>query len=812
MRFYIIEQNARSEGGHYYPYTLCIGAAAQRLGYEVVILHNRSFHGTWHIPGVTQLDPFTLGWADAEGLDAAQWGARSISKSFEAAVRHMPPRRGDHVLFHTVGYAEILDLVDHFAWTLDRHDRPICHILLRYDPWPMENNAETFRQRLKTITTSHALAETMRFYSDTEQLVEAFAALTGLPFSLVPIPFDQAMLKRKMRESEAERSGAITCTYLGDARLEKGYGLLLDAIREVRVLKHLHGKVRFVLQSNFNVPGGEPGLKETRDALATMPNVELTFQPLDEDAYYTLLAEADIVIIPYEANAYRARSSGVLVQARAAGKPIVTTAQSWMASQVGPDHAVVYDENRSLGSALLEAIASYDDLARHARDRAPAAQIEASPDHFVSTLVSATAPPLPFALCKRILVVMNGDAMVLCNGASRVALAQLRYLQLAGYKTCALFVGYNPEGIAKDISDWKRRLFEQVNRFDLERVFVTLPSRLTFQPGDRAPGPQSIEADLETHRLLDFSADLVSFVRRERINAILLNYITTLPIVDALGLADTPVICEMHDIQSLQKAIYGGRHVHNDDLECEMLLLDRCRHLISLNPHETRFVQDHLPHKPVTTRSIFFVTSPEEELAGTVPSRSGPTRVDGSRDAAIVEATDLLFVGSNHLPNIRGLQWFIEDVFVGDLDRRGTTLLVAGSVTAGGNWRTSPQIRYLGHVETVAPLYSSAKIAILPVLEGAGGPIKTMEALFYGVPMVATPTAMRGIPPDMQAGVIVVEDAAGFRNAIVNLLGGEEQRLLRAQAARKAAVELCNISEYSRAMDQILQDAVRPLR
>ena len=64
---------------------------------------------------------------------------------------------------------------------------------------------------------------------------------------------------------------------------------------------------------------------------------------------------ADLVLIPYSAQSYRYRSSGVLVEAMAAGKPVVTTAGSWMAAQLTPQNAILFDDPKDLGRAIAKA-------------------------------------------------------------------------------------------------------------------------------------------------------------------------------------------------------------------------------------------------------------------------------------------------------------------------------------------------------------------------------------------------------------------------------------------------------------------------
>ncbi len=76
-------------------------------------------------------------------------------------------------------------------------------------------------------------------------------------------------------------------------------------------------------------------------------------------------------------------------------------------------------------------------------------------------------------------------------------------------------------------------------------------------------------------------------------------------------------------------------------------------------------------------------------------------------------------------------------------------------------WEASdPRIEVTGWVESLAGLYAQADCVVVPITEGAGSSFKFIEALAYGVPVVATPQAARGL--GVAAGVHYLEghDAA----------------------------------------------------
>jgi len=102
-----------------------------------------------------------------------------------------------------------------------------------------------------------------------------------------------------------------------------------------------------------------------------------------------------------------------------------------------------------------------------------------------------------------------------------------------------------------------------------------------------------------------------------------------------------------------------------------------------------------------------------------------------------------------------------------------------------------PRIEVHGFVEDLPGVYAAAGCALVPLLESGGSPLKLIEAMAYGLPIVATPLAAGGVD-GLQSGVHYLEGdgADGFATAIVRALSG------RAGAIGAAARKLAE-SDYS---------------
>ena len=127
-----------------------------------------------------------------------------------------------------------------------------------------------------------------------------------------------------------------------------------------------------VVQSNVNVPRGEPGIAAARDFLSTVPSVTLLRHAISEQEYNDYLSSADLIVLPYQVDRYISRTSGILAEALCAGVPAVVPQGTWLADQVRRHGAgIIYDGLNPDGpaEAVAAALRSINVLRSRADDR-----------------------------------------------------------------------------------------------------------------------------------------------------------------------------------------------------------------------------------------------------------------------------------------------------------------------------------------------------------------------------------------------------------------------------------------------------------
>ena len=192
------------------------------------------------------------------------------------------------------------------------------------------------------------------------------------------------------------------------------------------------------------------------------------------------------------------------------------------------------------------------------------------------------------------------------------------------------------------------------------------------------------------------------------------------------------------------------------------LLVDRAVAAVDLNvcisEEEAAYVRGVQGSAPVR------VLEPRAPL--TVPTAA---TLDGRRDLVFVAG----WMAGPSSPNVDAIVWFVERVL--PLVRSQVPwarVRVTGATPP-------PQVRALaadgvkvcGYVDDLGAAYAGARAVIAPIRVGAGVKLKTVEALEYGVPTVATTVGAEGIDlGDHTNALVVTDEESAFAAAVVELL------------------------------------------
>jgi hypothetical protein len=194
-------------------------------------------------------------------------------------------------------------------------------------------------------------------------------------------------------------------------------------------------------------------------------------------------------------------------------------------------------------------------------------------------------------------------------------------------------------------------------------------------------------------------------------------------------------------------------------------------------------------------------------LAGErIATRYVPNVVDTARIAPVAPggAGRLLFVADfAYAPNYEALGFLTREVMPALWEHHPEVRLraVGRGLPAdadGAGIGTDRRIDTPGFVEDLARAYGAADIVLVPLLRGGGSPLKFVEGLAYGLPVVASAHAARLLEDGVGGrDFVVAADARAFAASIGGLLEDPARAAEVGAAGRALAVRSYSIDHLS---------------
>jgi O-antigen biosynthesis protein len=178
----------------------------------------------------------------------------------------------------------------------------------------------------------------------------------------------------------------------------------------------------------------------------------------------------------------------------------------------------------------------------------------------------------------------------------------------------------------------------------------------------------------------------------------------------------------------------------------------------------------------------------------------------------LVERRGLVFLGNfRHPPNVDALAFLAE--VLARLDpailHRHPLDIVGNALEAHmlGALRGRPGVRAVGWVPAVEPYLGRARVALVPLRQGAGTKAKMIQSLLAGTACVSTSLGVEGMGLTHGREVLVADDPAAFAAAIEQLVHDDEAWLALSSCGRQA-IERDHGREAVRSMFHAALDAV----
>ena len=165
-----------------------------------------------------------------------------------------------------------------------------------------------------------------------------------------------------------------------------------------------------------------------------------------------------------------------------------------------------------------------------------------------------------------------------------------------------------------------------------------------------------------------------------------------------------------------------------------------------------------------------------------------------ARPAVRREVATVVFAGNlGYFANVDAVRWFVATAWGAvHAQEPAARLRLVGArpdPSLASLARATPGVELVGRVDDLAAELARATVAVAPLRAGTGHPLKVLEAMAAGTPVVCTTRAFGGIGATAGRHAFVEDTGPGLAAAVVRLLrdGVERQALAAAARAHVAA-------------------------
>ena len=330
-RLYLSDHLLNDVVGHHLGYNLALADAARGMGVPVELVTHRQFDsdlasGFEVIPLFHTDHRFAPPSLISQSQRMLSWLASWSACRFAWDLKGLPPMRSSDAVF-----AQMLaprHFLEWLKWFRRQSTPPVLFLHLGYSPEKFSSPEIA----LTIASLGRKLQDRVFLVTDSEKLAPAFESILDESVHYLPhiISYDFPCPVSR------EGSQPLVIFVPGNARREKGFVEVCQAVKllgddgnnyALSFVIQCHDPDAIcgeILQSGICKEEGGDRIK----------GIEWIESPLSDDEYIRLLAQADVILMPYHLDCYARRTSGIFCEARVLGKPVITTRGSWAGDRV----------------------------------------------------------------------------------------------------------------------------------------------------------------------------------------------------------------------------------------------------------------------------------------------------------------------------------------------------------------------------------------------------------------------------------------------------------------------------------------------
>ena len=285
----------------------------------------------------------------------------------------------------------------------------------------------------------------------------------------------------------------------------------------------------------------------------------------------------------------------------------------------------------------------------------------------------------------------------------------------------------------------------------------------------------------------------------------------------------TTRLVDTHDVLHLRCQQFrdrGFEHWINIDRREEANALSKFDTVVAIQDDEAKLITEMIADLNPQSKVI---------VCGHIPNVPGSTKIELEKPVASNDSSTMTigYLASTNASNIMAIEWFLQEVwkplFELPANQKRLLLKIGGTICQPLKQLIDDQaianVELLGRIEYLASFYNSVDLAINPVEFGTGLKIKTVEAIGFGKPILATQQGVVGLhnlnlEVDHKSdnsgvpAVNVCETADEFRSELLLLVGNEKELNQRTVAAQQLAQSLFSDHQVYSSLKQCLLDGM----
>ena len=355
QRLILAEPGLKGSTGHEHAHArvLAVECARRGFGFELLASAHAADAATAGLPARKVFRVSVYARAPEPGrmatLKAVRAWSRKFRKDFERALDSLQVGPDDLLLLNTVK-VPVLVGIDRWLSRTPRDLRPSLAVILRLgaeeglpDGLMPDLSRWLYRHILNRLYAR--LGPRLLLASDTRLIGEEFERLTGRPVAPIPLPIDVP------QPTPPDCSSDAIHLVFPSSGVSRGFHLLPEALASAFAR---NPRLTATVRAPLHIRGGE---KIALEQLGRMTGkIRLIEGALDEPAFYDMLSDAGAILLSYDPEVFAKRSSQILAQSAALGRPVIVVAGTFLDRECRDNGIVSVTAEAFTSEALADAI------------------------------------------------------------------------------------------------------------------------------------------------------------------------------------------------------------------------------------------------------------------------------------------------------------------------------------------------------------------------------------------------------------------------------------------------------------------------